>query len=236
MFCNYGDIVKRDGSYNDWPIQATYMTGIKLPIRTAGLSYKIDPRGPDALRLFTVSALDVIKYAKKRRAYSDILVICFGNQLKEYGADNIGPLIGTELKRRGHIEGVHVYGTMDNPVNGENLKGLKKDISARHPSSFVISVDLSTTYLREDIGKVGIRAGETIPGSGYGRNEGRYGHAAVSAFLVHRAVFDTVDDVFRKVCMIDAFTVRQMAESTAYLLHETLKKAVKIVRSRWNCI
>lgn len=67
-----------------------------------------------------------------------VIIVCIGTDRST--GDSLGPLTGTMISHR-NIKNVTVYGTLDRPVNAENLESIMKHIHSTTDHPFIIGVD-----------------------------------------------------------------------------------------------
>lgn len=128
-------------------------------------------------------------------------VICIGTM--RCVRDSIGPMVGTELLRRGVDESVKVIGTVDNPVHGGNYHDRLKELRV---GAFVIAVDAYTTKTKSDIGTIEVRNGPMRPGAGLGKSLPPVGNICIGCYtatsqlqLVYDVVFPERDQLVAEV-------------------------------------
>lgn len=78
--------------------------------------------------------------------------------------DALGPLIGTHLTRLG-LPGLHVYGTLDEPVHAANLELNVNDILKTFNNPFILAVDACLGRV-DSIGCISLAEGPLKPGAG----------------------------------------------------------------------
>jgi putative sporulation protein YyaC len=96
----------------------------------------------------------------------DLVLLCIGTD--RCTGDALGPLIGTQLQQRG-LEGVHVYGTLAEPVHATNLQEALAKIELEHQNALVIAID-ACLGKQENVGKILVGQGPLKPGSGVNKN------------------------------------------------------------------
>lgn len=186
----------------------------------------INPQRPNALKRFKHIAVSTIKKASRGKEYDSILVLCIGSASALYRADNLGPLIGCILKQKPQIEGVYVYGTMENPLHAKNLKKEVEQIYKMHEKPFVIGVDLSVSKVRLKLGLTRFRLGQLKPGEGIDKELPALGDVCATATLIYQHKQDTIEDIFRKMFCIDKDIVKQTAEFMANGIYEALQEVI----------
>lgn len=91
-----------------------------------------------------------------------VVVVCIGTD-RSIG-DAVGPLVGMFLTESG-VEGLTVYGTVDNPVHAVNLAETVDQIRTNHRNPLVIAVDASLGRA-ESVGNIAVRKAPVKPGAG----------------------------------------------------------------------
>ena len=93
---------------------------------------------------------------------SDIIILCIGSDRST--GDSLGPLIGYKLEKY-NIPGVHIYGTLKNPVHAANLSENLENIKKSYQDPFIVAIDASLGT-REHIGYITLGNGPLHPGLG----------------------------------------------------------------------
>ena len=91
----------------------------------------------------------------------EVVFVCIGTDRST--GDALGPLVGTELVKRGYP---NVYGTLENPVHALNLE---ETIHKLPKDKTVIAIDASLGSF-SDVGVVKYKHGPIYPGAGVGKN------------------------------------------------------------------
>ncbi|MNV54902.1 germination protease [compost metagenome] len=109
-----------------------------------------------------------IKKAFKNKSESkEIVIICVGTDRST--GDSLGPQIGKILKRKLNKH-IHVYGTLEQPVHGQNLPEIYQEVIEKHPDSFTIAID-ACLGLSTSVGCIQLVKGPLRPGAGVGRDD-----------------------------------------------------------------
>jgi putative sporulation protein YyaC len=91
-----------------------------------------------------------------------VIIICVGTDRST--GDSLGPLVGTQLKKYS-LDGIHLYGTLDQPVHAMNLKDTLDSITAHYNNPFIIAIDACLGQLAS-VGCIQIGNGPVKPGAG----------------------------------------------------------------------
>lgn len=91
-----------------------------------------------------------------------IVVMCIGTDRST--GDSLGPLVGDMLVKW-KMTGVHVFGTLDNPVHARNLKETLFNALEIHPGAYLVAVDASLGAL-DHVGCISVGQGPIKPGAG----------------------------------------------------------------------
>lgn len=118
-----------------------------------------------AFKSFTDALQKHIEGALERGSKS-LVFVCIGTDRST--GDSLGPLIGHKIAGISN-KGVHVYGTLENPVHAKNLSTIMERIAADCDNPFVIAIDACLGSM-EHIGYVGIGPGPVKPGAGVNKN------------------------------------------------------------------
>jgi putative sporulation protein YyaC len=105
---------------------------------------------------------------------SDVYFICIGTDRST--GDAFGPLIGTELIKRGYT---NVVGTIDDPVHAMNLDEI---IATLPKHKKIIAIDACLGKV-ESIGKMGFNTGPMKPGAGVNKNLTPVGDYALTGIV-----------------------------------------------------
>jgi putative sporulation protein YyaC len=95
-----------------------------------------------------------------------IIVVCVGTDRST--GDSLGPLVGTYLQRH-TLSGIHLYGTLDQPVHAVNLKDTLESIQLLHDNPFIIAIDACLGQL-SSVGCIQIGNGPVKPGAGVNKD------------------------------------------------------------------
>lgn len=90
--------------------------------------------------------------------------------------DSLGPLVGSFLKEKQHLlPGIHVYGTLDEPVHATNITKYMDIIMNAHSNPVVIAVDACLGQAK-NVGNVNLGIGPVKPGAGVKKDLPCVGH------------------------------------------------------------
>jgi putative sporulation protein YyaC len=95
-------------------------------------------------------------------SFTDIVILCIGTDRST--GDALGPLVGTNLKKM-YPPGVHIFGTIDEPVHAVNLKETIERIEKQHPQALVMAIDACLGQF-SSVGNITIAHGPVKPGAG----------------------------------------------------------------------
>lgn len=93
---------------------------------------------------------------------NSLVILCIGTDRAT--GDSLGPLVGYKLRSL-NFPGVHLYGTLDEPVHAKNLEKTLTFIKTHHSGSLVLAIDacLGST---DHVGHLTIGGGPINPGTG----------------------------------------------------------------------
>ncbi|GAA0378085.1 spore protease YyaC [Bacillus horti] len=97
-----------------------------------------------------------------KHSFYDIVLACIGTDRST--GDALGPLIGTKLNEL-KMEGLHVYGTLDQPVHAMNLADTVIAIKEEHKWPYIIAIDACLGDLKS-VGMITLGQGALKPGAG----------------------------------------------------------------------
>jgi putative sporulation protein YyaC len=93
-----------------------------------------------------------------------IVIVCVGTDRST--GDAFGPIVGSKLRSAGRWRGVHIYGTLDEPVHAVNLAATLRDIHAAHGENpFMLAVDACLGKF-DHVGHLILDKGPLRPGAG----------------------------------------------------------------------
>jgi len=126
-------------------------------------------RSDDKLAVFKVAKaisdtmeLSGLKSRKNALRERSVIAMCIGTDRST--GDSLGPLVGDMLVKF-KMSGVHVYGTLDNPVHARNLEETLTNARILHPDAFLVAVDASLGIL-DHVGCISVGRGPIKPGAG----------------------------------------------------------------------
>lgn len=108
-----------------------------------------------------------------------VVVVCVGTDRST--GDSLGPLVGTQLKKS-NIDGLHLYGTLDNPVHAMNLSETLTTISQHFNNPFIIAVDACLGQLTS-VGCIQVGNGPVKPGAGVNKELPPVGNMHVTGIV-----------------------------------------------------
>lgn len=91
-----------------------------------------------------------------------MVILCIGTDRAT--GDSLGPLVGYKLRTLG-FPGIHVYGTLDDPVHAKNLDTTLMHIKDHHPHALVLAID-ACLGSSNHVGHITIGDGPISPGAG----------------------------------------------------------------------
>lgn len=83
--------------------------------------------------------------------YSELVIVCVGTAIhpkNRFDFDNIGPLIGTMLKK---LNVDNVYGTLEEPIHYQNIQSFKSMLKLNYPDAFILAIDAATGFKKNII-------------------------------------------------------------------------------------
>ncbi len=116
---------------------------------------------PSALQSFSNTFNHYLSSLLPLYRYS-LVILCIGTDRAT--GDSLGPLVGYKLRTL-DFPGVHVFGTLDEPVHAKNLEDTLAHIKQHHPHSLVLAIDACLGSM-EHVGHITIGDGPIKPGAG----------------------------------------------------------------------
>lgn len=95
-----------------------------------------------------------------------LVILCIGTDRAT--GDSLGPLVGYKLRAL-DFPGVHLYGTLDEPVHAKNLESTLAHIKNHHPHSLILAIDACLGSI-DHVGYITIGEGPIRPGAGVQKN------------------------------------------------------------------
>ncbi|WP_206880963.1 spore protease YyaC [Alicyclobacillus mali (ex Roth et al. 2021)] len=93
-----------------------------------------------------------------------MIIVCVGTDRST--GDAFGPIVGSRLADHVKLAGVHVLGTLDEPVHAVNLQATLQRIDDWYPvKPFVIAIDACLGKF-DHVGQIAVEMGPLRPGSG----------------------------------------------------------------------
>jgi len=111
-------------------------------------------------------AADGLKHRKEPHCRRPIVVMCIGTDRST--GDSLGPLVGDMLSKW-KLPGVHVLGTLEEPVHAKNLEEVMFKTSYQLPCAYMVAIDASLGIL-EHVGSISVGRGPIRPGAGLKKN------------------------------------------------------------------
>lgn len=93
---------------------------------------------------------------------SGLVIVCIGTDRST--GDALGPIAGTLLRDKG-LPGVHVYGTLEQPVHATNLQETITMLAERHHNALVVAID-ACLGKSDSVGTITVGSGSLRPGAG----------------------------------------------------------------------
>ncbi|WP_127587542.1 spore protease YyaC [Paenibacillus koleovorans] len=95
-------------------------------------------------------------------AYKNIVFVCIGTDRST--GDSLGPLVGMHLAKH-HYTGLHVFGTLNDPVHAMNLNETMQNIEHLFPDAYIVAVDACLGQMTS-VGQITVADGPVKPGAG----------------------------------------------------------------------
>jgi len=136
---------------------------------------RIHSHHPAAVQLCTKK----IAHALNQFSRQKIICVCIGTDRST--GDALGPLVGTMLQKQ-PLSGVHVFGTLDDPVHALNLESTMEHITQHHQHAIILAIDacLGTS---KNVGTIQIGLGPIKPGAGVNKDLPEIGHLHITGIV-----------------------------------------------------
>ena len=116
-----------------------------------------------------------------KRNDNNLVFLCVGTD--KMTGDCFGPIVGTKLiqyLKEYNITNIDVYGTLQNPINHENLDSKIGEILSRN--SYIIVIDAALSK-KENIGNIYVTMEKTILGNVLNKNKFKIGDISIKAVV-----------------------------------------------------
>jgi putative sporulation protein YyaC len=94
--------------------------------------------------------------------HKQIIFVCIGTDRST--GDSLGPLVGSNLQKY-EFSGLHLYGTLDDPVHAMNLNETIDLIEQTYDSPYIVAIDACLGQL-SSVGCITVAQGPVKPGAG----------------------------------------------------------------------
>ncbi|MBE5940393.1 MAG: spore protease YyaC [Lachnospiraceae bacterium] len=118
----------------------------------------------------------------------EIIILCIGSDRST--GDSLGPIVGYKLSNLS-IPGIHVYGTLNEPVHAVNLHETIDTIYSNHKRPFIIAVDASLGT-PDHIGLITLCAKPLKPGLGVKKSLPEIGQISITGIVNLSGLFDNM--------------------------------------------
>ncbi|PYI52393.1 spore protease YyaC [Paenibacillus flagellatus] len=127
--------------------------------KTDPASYRFNYNDPDVVDSLTQR---LYHYFIQVPAHQQIVFVCIGTDRST--GDSLGPLIGSHLKKH-HYSGLHLFGTLDDPVHAMNLAETVSEIERLYDSPYIVALDACLGQV-SSVGCITVADGPVKPGAG----------------------------------------------------------------------
>lgn len=111
----------------------------------------------------------------------DLVFLCIGTDRAT--GDALGPLIGSDLlKKLNRYKGIHVFGSLNDPVHAKNLDDTIDEISTLYKDPFVVAIDSSLGSMSK-VGYINIKNGPIKPGAGVNKDLQAVGDISITGIV-----------------------------------------------------
>lgn len=106
------------------------------------------------------------RYLNEIHSARPVVVVCIGTDRST--GDSLGPLVGTMINKK-KIDGIAVYGTLDEPIHAVNLNDTLEAIGDRFRHPYIIAIDACLGQF-SSIGTIQLGDGPIKPGAGVNKD------------------------------------------------------------------
>ncbi|GAA3410848.1 spore protease YyaC [Paenibacillus hodogayensis] len=122
-------------------------------------SYRFNYSDPDVVNGLTQR---LFQYFAQVPSHQQIVFVCIGTDRST--GDSLGPLIGTHLHKH-QYSGLHLFGTLDEPVHAMNLNDSIAEIERSYDSPYIVAIDACLGQV-SSVGCITVADGPVKPGAG----------------------------------------------------------------------
>lgn len=120
---------------------------------------------------------------KREENYEELLFLCIGTD--KITGDCFGPLVGTKLienLKEYNIFNINIYGSLENPINYENINEKLNIIDKYHKNACIIVIDAALSK-KENIGNIYVTSEKTMLGNVLNKNKYEIGDISIKAVV-----------------------------------------------------
>lgn len=139
-------------------------------------SYRFNYSDPDVVDRLTQR---LFPYFSDVPSNQQIVFVCIGTDRST--GDSLGPLIGTLLHKH-HYSGLHLFGTLDEPVHAMNLQETIAEIERLYDSPFIVAIDACLGQI-SSVGCITVAEGPVKPGAGVQKELPPLGHMHITGIV-----------------------------------------------------
>lgn len=187
----------------------------------------IDIYEKDAAKILKSHATYNMLKLLSEKDYDSIVVICIGTTAFNCIGDRVGPMVGSMLKDKEAIEGVHIYGTITQPLNKFTIDTEIRRVFQEHKNPFIIGIDCAVTPNKKMKDRIFVSKTKLRPGAALDKNAGAFGNIAVHATLVHGSRWDSNIDILKKLARVDYNIVESAATVISKGMHNALREVTQ---------
>lgn len=144
-----------------------------FPPKSKPASYRISYSEPNVIDELTQC---LFQYFTQVAVGQPIVIVCIGTDRST--GDSLGPLIGSQLLKMNY-SGLHLFGTLDEPVHAMNLADSIAEIERLYDSPFILAIDACLGQV-SSVGYITVADGPVKPGAGVQKNLPSLGHMHVT--------------------------------------------------------
>lgn len=130
-----------------------------FPNKSEPVPYKVSYVDPNVTDMLTQRLYD---YFTRVPSHRQIVFVCIGTDRST--GDSLGPLVGSHLRKH-HYSGLHLFGTLDEPVHAMNLNETISQIENQYDNPYLVAIDACLGKL-SSVGCITVGEGPVKPGAG----------------------------------------------------------------------
>lgn len=148
------------------------------------------------------------------------VILCIGSDLAI--GDSLGPIVGTQLRRKASKVNAYIYGTLAKPITAKEVRYLNSFLHSAHPHSKIVTVDAAVGSAG-DIGLIKVCDRGLRPGLGANKKFDPVGDVCIMGIVAEKSIFN-----YSLLNLTRLNLVYKMAEIVSQSIADLLLSSVNI--------